>query len=84
MLSAEDLTGLLALGTDVEVPRLDVVRIVYGDVEDDARREKLVLGLRDHSGDSRRRLELGDDRLRLKVSNTSKQSLREYIVLIWL
>ena len=83
-MSAKDLTGLFALGTDVEVPRLAVVRVVYGDVEGEARREELVLGLRDLSSDSRRRVELGDDRLRLKVSNTSKQSLREYIVLIWL
>ena len=83
-MSAEDLTGLFALGTDVEVPRLAVVRVVYGNVEGEARREELVLGLRDLSGDSLRRVDLGDDRLRLKVSNTSKQSLREYIVLIWL
>ena len=83
-MSAKDLTGLFALGTDVEVPRLAVVRVVYGDVEGEAKREELVLGLRDLSGDSRLRVELGDDRLRLKVSNTSKQSLREYIILIWL
>ena len=83
-MSAKDLTGLFALGTEVEVPRLAVVGVVYGVVEGETRREELVLGLRDLSSDSRRGVDLGDDSLGLKVSNTSKQSLREYIILIWL
>ena len=69
---------------DVEVSRLTVIRVVHNNVEGDARREELILGLLNLSSDSRRGVDLGDDRLGLKVSNTSKQSLREYIILIWL
>ena len=83
-LLAENLSCLLALGPDVEVPGLAVVRIIDGDVEGEAWREELVLGLRDFGRDSRWKLDLGDDRFCTEVSNASKQLLREDILLVWL
>ena len=67
---------------DVEVPGLAVVRVVHGDVEGEARREEFILGSPNLGSDSRRKVELGDDRLRLEVSNTAQKFLREHIVLV--
>ena len=81
LLLAEDLPGLLALGLDVEVPGLAVIWVIGNDIKGQARCEELVLGPPDLSSDSRRRLQLGDDRFRLEVSNAAQQPLREHIVL---
>ena len=67
---------------DVEVPWLAVVRVVHNNVEGEARREEFILGSLNLGSDSRRKLELGDDRLRLEVSNTAQKFLREHIVLV--
>ena len=81
-LLAENLAGLLALGPDVEVPGLAVVGVVHNDVEGEAGREELAFGPPDFRSDSRRRIELRDDRLGLEVSDTAQQLLRENVLLI--